>query len=191
MIAPTAFLFNQEHEMMRKMAYTFIRKEVMPIIAEHDRSHTFPHDLLPKMAAQGFLSVCLPVRYGGAGMDYISLGIVSEALGVWRLLCARDGGRPSGPAQPAHFPVGCRRAGAPARRCPRSGRRRPARVVQKHPAFRFPIPPGPARLSRAGVTARTGADKRWFSPDVMDICRRQTPSDIEHNGRMVKCFLYE
>ena len=32
------------------------------------------------MAEQGFMGVCLPVRYGGAGMDYISLGIVSEGL---------------------------------------------------------------------------------------------------------------
>ena len=80
MIAPTAFLFNEEHEMVRKMAYDFTRKEVMPIIKEHDRSHTFPKQLLPKMAAQSFLGVCLPARYGGAGMDYISLGLVSEGL---------------------------------------------------------------------------------------------------------------
>ncbi len=80
MIAPTAFLFNEEHEMVRKMAYDFTRKEVLPIIKEHDRAHTFPKQLLPKLANLGFLGVCLPVRYGGAGMDYISLGIVSEAL---------------------------------------------------------------------------------------------------------------
>jgi alkylation response protein AidB-like acyl-CoA dehydrogenase len=52
----------------------------MPIIKEHDRNHTFPHELVPKMAALGFLGVCLPVRYGGAGMDYLSLAIVSEGL---------------------------------------------------------------------------------------------------------------
>jgi glutaryl-CoA dehydrogenase (non-decarboxylating) len=32
------------------------------------------------MASLGFLGVCLPVRYGGAGLDYIALGILSEAL---------------------------------------------------------------------------------------------------------------
>lgn len=32
------------------------------------------------MAALGLMGVCLPVRYGGAGMDYLSLGIVSEGL---------------------------------------------------------------------------------------------------------------
>jgi len=74
------FELNEEHRMIEKMVYDFARKEVMPIIKEYDRNHTFPHELLPKMAAQGFLGVCLPVRYGGAGMDYIALGLVSEGL---------------------------------------------------------------------------------------------------------------
>jgi len=74
------FELNEEHKMIEKMVYDFSRKEILPIIKEHDRNHTFPHELLPKMAAQGFLGVCLPVKYGGAGMDYISLGLVSEGL---------------------------------------------------------------------------------------------------------------
>ena len=73
-------LYTEEHELVRKMAYDFTRNEVMPIIAEHDRKHTFPSELLPKMAQQGFLGICLPARYGGAGMDFLSLGIVCEAL---------------------------------------------------------------------------------------------------------------
>ena len=74
------FELNEEHQMIQKMVYDFARKEIMPIIKEHDRNGTFPHELMPKMAAQGFLGVCLPVRYGGAGMDYLSLGILSEGL---------------------------------------------------------------------------------------------------------------
>ena len=74
------FELNEEHKMIEQMVYDFARKEILPIIKEHDRSHTFPYELLPKMAEQGFMGVCLPIRYGGAGMDYISLGIVSEGL---------------------------------------------------------------------------------------------------------------
>ena len=74
------FSLNEEHQMIQKMVYDFARKEVMPIIREHDRSHTFPQQLLPKMAEQGFMGVCLPMKYGGAGMDYVSLGLVSEGL---------------------------------------------------------------------------------------------------------------
>ena len=74
------FTLTDEHKMIETMVYDFARREVMPIIKEHDRNHTFPYELLPKLAELGFLGVCLPVRYGGAGMDYISLGIVSEGL---------------------------------------------------------------------------------------------------------------
>jgi alkylation response protein AidB-like acyl-CoA dehydrogenase len=74
------FTLSDEHLMIREMVYNFSRKEVMPIIREHDRNHTFPRELLPKMAQLGFLGVCLPVRYGGAGFDFISLGILSEGL---------------------------------------------------------------------------------------------------------------
>jgi glutaryl-CoA dehydrogenase (non-decarboxylating) len=74
------FELNEEHKMIEQMVYSFARKEILPIIKQHDRSHTFPRELLPKLAEQGFMGVCLPVRYGGAGMDYISLGIVSEGL---------------------------------------------------------------------------------------------------------------
>ncbi|MDA0243545.1 MAG: acyl-CoA dehydrogenase family protein [Chloroflexi bacterium] len=74
------FTLSDDHKMIREMVYNFTRKEVMPIIKEHDRNHTYPHELLPKMAALGFLGVCLPVRYGGAGMDYLALGILSEGL---------------------------------------------------------------------------------------------------------------
>ncbi|MBL8132545.1 MAG: acyl-CoA dehydrogenase family protein [Anaerolineae bacterium] len=74
------FNLTQEHSMIRDMVYAFTRREVMPIIRDYDRSHTFPKHLLPKMAEQGFLGVCLPVRYDGAGMDFISLGLVAEGL---------------------------------------------------------------------------------------------------------------
>lgn len=74
------FALTDDHKMIREMVYNFARKEILPIIKQHDRNHTYPHELLPKMAALGFMGVCLPVRYGGAGMDYISLGLLSEGL---------------------------------------------------------------------------------------------------------------
>lgn len=74
------FQYSDEHKMVEKMVYDFARKEIRPIIKDHDREHTFPIELIPKMANLGFLGICLPEKYGGAGMDYISLGIISEGL---------------------------------------------------------------------------------------------------------------
>jgi alkylation response protein AidB-like acyl-CoA dehydrogenase len=74
------FELSESHKMVERTVYDFARKTVMPLIKEHDRAHTYPHELLPQMAALGFLGICLPARFGGAGLDYLSLAILSEGL---------------------------------------------------------------------------------------------------------------
>lgn len=74
------FSWSEEHEMVRKMVREFALREIAPTIKEHDREQTFDRSLLGKMADQGLLGICVPVKYGGAGMDYISLGIACEEL---------------------------------------------------------------------------------------------------------------
>lgn len=39
--------------------------------------------------------------------------------------------------------------------------------------------------------SRTGCKFAGRCPAVMDICRKKTPPNLNHEGRMVKCFLYE
>jgi len=74
------FTLTEEHEMIRKAVREFAEREIAPKIKEHDREQTFDRSLLPKMAAQGLLGICVPVHYGGAGMDYIALGLACEEL---------------------------------------------------------------------------------------------------------------
>jgi len=74
------FTLSEEHQMVQKMVRDFAEREIAPVIKENDRAQTFDRSLLPKMAAQGILGICIPVRYGGAGMDYISLGLTCEEL---------------------------------------------------------------------------------------------------------------
>ncbi len=74
------FELSEEHKMVERMVYDFARNEILPSIREHDRNGTFPGELLPRMAALGFMGICLPVRYAGAGMDFVSLGLLSEGL---------------------------------------------------------------------------------------------------------------
>jgi alkylation response protein AidB-like acyl-CoA dehydrogenase len=74
------FHLTPEHKMVEETVYGFTRDHILPVITHHDRAHTFPAHLIPRMAELGFLGVCLPTRYGGAGLDYIALGIVSEGL---------------------------------------------------------------------------------------------------------------
>jgi glutaryl-CoA dehydrogenase (non-decarboxylating) len=83
------FALSDEHKMIQGMVRDFAEKEVLPLIKEYDRKREFPGQLLPRMAQLGLLGVCIPVKYGGAGMDYISLGIVSEGL-EWADSSARE-----------------------------------------------------------------------------------------------------
>jgi len=80
---------SEEHELLRKTVRDFAEKEVGPHIREWDRSgaaaegpETRPHirPLLQKMGALGFLGICIPAKYGGAGMDYMALAVVCEEL---------------------------------------------------------------------------------------------------------------
>jgi glutaryl-CoA dehydrogenase (non-decarboxylating) len=74
------FTLSEEHRMVQKMVKDFARKEVAPIIKESDRQGEMAPFVLDRMAELGILGICLPVRYGGQGMDYIALGLVCEEL---------------------------------------------------------------------------------------------------------------
>ncbi|GIL11746.1 MAG: butyryl-CoA dehydrogenase [Chloroflexi bacterium] len=74
------FSLTEEHIQARKMVRDFTHKEVMPTIGEWDRKQEMNPDILPRMAELGILGICIPVRYGGQGFDYITLGLVCEEL---------------------------------------------------------------------------------------------------------------
>lgn len=73
------FFFNDEHKVLRESVQDFAAS-VAPEIPEQDKNQTYSKSTMYKMGAMGFLGVSIPEKYGGAGMDYISLGIISEEL---------------------------------------------------------------------------------------------------------------
>jgi alkylation response protein AidB-like acyl-CoA dehydrogenase len=74
------FALTGEHRMVQQMVRDFAQKEVAPVIKEFDRAQEMAPFILPRMGQLGILGICLPVRYGGQGMDYISLGLACEEL---------------------------------------------------------------------------------------------------------------
>ena len=74
------FSLSQEHQMAQKMVRDFAQKEITPVIKEHDRKQKPIPFALKRMGELGILGICFPVRYGGAGMDYISWGLACEEL---------------------------------------------------------------------------------------------------------------
>lgn len=74
------FKLGDEHRMVQQMVREFAQKEVAPIIKEYDRKQEMAPFILPRMGELGILGICFPVKYGGQGMDYISLGLACEEL---------------------------------------------------------------------------------------------------------------
>ena len=74
------FDLSDEHRLLEQSTREWAAREVGPVIHQLDREHRFDRAILPKMAALGLLGVCVPEEYGGAGMDYISLGLACEEL---------------------------------------------------------------------------------------------------------------
>ena len=74
------FGLSEEHLMVQRTVRDFAAKEVLPIIQEQDREGGMAPFVLPRMGELGILGITMPVKYGGQGMDYISLGLVSEEL---------------------------------------------------------------------------------------------------------------
>jgi glutaryl-CoA dehydrogenase (non-decarboxylating) len=71
---------TDEQQMLERTVSDWAAQEVAPRIRDLDRAHQFDRSIFPKMAQLGLLGIPIPAEYGGAGMDYICLGLASEAL---------------------------------------------------------------------------------------------------------------
>ena len=71
---------TEEHEALVDTLRGWGQREVAPKIHDLDRQHRFERDFLRQMADLQLLGVCIPEELGGAGMDYISLGLACEEL---------------------------------------------------------------------------------------------------------------
>jgi glutaryl-CoA dehydrogenase (non-decarboxylating) len=74
------FDLSDEQRLLEQSVREWAGREVAPRIRELDREHRFDRALFPQMATLGLLGICVPEEYGGAGMDYVCLGLASEEL---------------------------------------------------------------------------------------------------------------
>ena len=71
---------TEEQEAVALMVREFAEREVRPTISEYDRKQEMNPAVLPRMAELGIMGINIPIRYGGQGFDYITLGLVCEEL---------------------------------------------------------------------------------------------------------------
>jgi glutaryl-CoA dehydrogenase (non-decarboxylating) len=71
---------SEEQKAVAAMVRDWAAKEVAPRIHDLDRAHRFERGFLTGMAGLELLGLCIPEEYGGAGLDYVSLGLACEEL---------------------------------------------------------------------------------------------------------------
>jgi alkylation response protein AidB-like acyl-CoA dehydrogenase len=74
------FDLTDDQREIQSLAREFALAEIEPNASEWDRAHGFPRELFGKLAELGFLGVCIPEEYGGAGADFLSYVLVLEEL---------------------------------------------------------------------------------------------------------------
>tara|TARA_Y100001970_G_scaffold271982_1_gene368126 strand:+ start:284 stop:1438 length:1155 start_codon:yes stop_codon:yes gene_type:complete len=72
--------FSEEHLMLKQMVSEFAEKEIKPFAQEIDSKSQFPRDIIDKMSKLGLLGIPWDEKYGGIGMDTLSLVIAIEEI---------------------------------------------------------------------------------------------------------------
>ncbi|MEE9443863.1 MAG: acyl-CoA dehydrogenase family protein [candidate division Zixibacteria bacterium] len=75
-----SFEFTDSQLEVQRMARELAEKKIIPHISEQDRNQAHDPQFLKDMADADLLGFCLPEKYGGLGMDYISLGLACEEM---------------------------------------------------------------------------------------------------------------
>jgi glutaryl-CoA dehydrogenase len=71
---------SDEERLVRDSVRAFVRDRVDPIIADCFEEGRFPKELIPEMAKLGLLGSTLPERYGCAGVNSVSYGLICQEL---------------------------------------------------------------------------------------------------------------
>lgn len=74
------FCFSHEQERIRDVAVRFATNELRPRYKHHEQLGHIPLEIRRQMGHLGLIGVELPASYGGMGADYVSAGIVQEAI---------------------------------------------------------------------------------------------------------------
>jgi alkylation response protein AidB-like acyl-CoA dehydrogenase len=75
------FDLTDEQRLIRETAKAFTDNEIVPRARDNDRNHHFDTDLVKRIADQGYLGAIVPREYGGAGLDYVTYGLIVEEVG--------------------------------------------------------------------------------------------------------------
>jgi len=73
-------LLTEEHILVRDAAREWVKREVSPIIEEAAQQAKFPISIVKGLAEIGAFGPYIPEKYGGAGLDQISYGLIMQEI---------------------------------------------------------------------------------------------------------------
>ena len=71
-------LLSEEHKLIRESTRQWVSKSVCPIIEDYAQKAEFPKHLIKELGEIGAFGPYIPQKYGGAGLDQISYGIMMK-----------------------------------------------------------------------------------------------------------------
>ena len=80
MVNDYSIYYSEEHILLRKMVREFAQNELLPLSIEVDTKGKFPMESIKKLADLGLMGIPWDPKYGGGGMDTLSLVITIEEL---------------------------------------------------------------------------------------------------------------
>ena len=75
------FSLTPEQELIRDSAREFCEREILPHAVNWDRAEELDREVVPKLAAAGYLGATISEKYGGMGLDTVSYCLLMEELG--------------------------------------------------------------------------------------------------------------
>ena len=73
-------LLSEEHKLVRDATRDWVKREVSPIIEDAAQNSKFPKHLLNGLGEIGAFGPYIPEKYGGAGLDHISYGLIMQEI---------------------------------------------------------------------------------------------------------------
>ncbi|HEX5724527.1 MAG TPA: acyl-CoA dehydrogenase family protein, partial [Longimicrobiaceae bacterium] len=79
--SPARLELGPAQERARAAFAAFAGREVAPHAGAWDRAAATPREVIGRLAAEGYLGAGVPREHGGAGMDWVTFGLLNEELG--------------------------------------------------------------------------------------------------------------
>ena len=71
---------TEDERLVQKSAHGYCQQKLLPRVRDGFRNETFDRSIMTEMGEMGFLGPTIPETYGGAGLNYVSYGLVAREV---------------------------------------------------------------------------------------------------------------